>query len=204
MINSDTISTTDSDNGKPPATESGVEEIKADLKAGDQSSFPVNEPEQRSEANEPNRESSLTRRALLLKAGWAVPVILSVGLPSTVLAGIASPVRHHHKPHDPKHKGHFDFWPKKKHGFDDDKKRWFDNDKKHWFDDGKKRWFDDAKKKPWFDDDKKKHGFDTDKKKHGSDDDKKRWFDDDKKRWFDDDKKRWFDDDKKKHDRLWW
>ena len=40
-----------------------------------------------------------TRRALLLKAGWAVPVILAVGLPSTVLAGMTSPSRRHdHKP----------------------------------------------------------------------------------------------------------
>ena len=65
MINSDTISTNDSDKGKPPATEPAVEEIKADLKPVDQSSSPFNEPEQGSEANEPNRESSLTRRALL-------------------------------------------------------------------------------------------------------------------------------------------
>jgi len=96
MINSDRISTTDSDKGKPPATESVVEEIKADWKPVDQSSSLVNEPEQGSEANEPNRESSFTRRALLLKAGWAVPVILAVGLPSTVLAHATSPVRHPH------------------------------------------------------------------------------------------------------------
>jgi hypothetical protein len=90
----------------------------------DQSSFPVNEPEQGSEAN---RESSLTRRALL-KAGWAVPVILAVGLPSTVLAGATSPSSHHHD----KPKGHFDIWPKKKHWPDFDKK-------KHWPDDDKKK-----------------------------------------------------------------
>jgi hypothetical protein len=140
MINSDTISTTDSDKGKPPATEPGVE-IKADWKPVDQSSPPVNEPEQGSEANEPNREGSLTRRALLLKAGWAVPVILAVGLPSTVLAGMTSPSRHHH--HKPKR--HFDCWPKKKHSPDIDKK------KHHW---------------DWPDSDKKKHWPDTDKKKH--------------------------------------
>jgi hypothetical protein len=125
MINSDTISTTDSDKGKPSATESAVEEIKADLKPVDQSSSPVNEPEQGSEASEPNRESSFTRRALLLKAGWAVPVILAVGLPSTVLAGATSPSRHHdffkhlhdffnhHHRHD--HHDH--------HGHDTDKKK---------------------------------------------------------------------------------
>jgi hypothetical protein len=124
MINADTISTTDSENGKSPATESVVEEIKAGLKPVDQSSFPVNEPEQGSEAN---RESSLTRRALL-KAGWAVPVILAVGLPSTVLAGATSPSSHHHD----KPKGHFDIWPKKKHWPDFDKK-------KHWPDDDKKK-----------------------------------------------------------------
>ena len=128
MINSDRISTTDSDKGKPSAMESTVEEIKADLKPVDQSSSPVNEPEQGSEANEPNRESSFTRRALLLKAGWAVPVILAVGLPSTVLAGKTSPARcPDHKP-----KGHFDNWPKKKHwGNTDDKKHWGNTDKKH-------------------------------------------------------------------------
>jgi hypothetical protein len=115
MINSDTISTTDSDKGKSPATESVVEELKAGLKPVDQSSSPVNEPEQGSEANAPNRESSLTRRALLLKAGWAVPVILTVGLPATVLAGATSPSgRHHDKP-----KGHFDIF-KKKHSHHDD------------------------------------------------------------------------------------
>jgi hypothetical protein len=81
-------------------------------------------PEQGSEAN---RESSLTRRALL-KAGWAVPVILAVGLPSTVLAGATSPSSHHHD----KPKGHFDIWPKKKHWPDFDKK-------KHWPDDDKKK-----------------------------------------------------------------
>ena len=63
MISSDRISTNDSDKGKTPATESVVEEIKADLKPVDQSSSPFNEPEQGSEANEPNRESSVTRRA---------------------------------------------------------------------------------------------------------------------------------------------
>jgi hypothetical protein len=115
MINSDTISTTDSDKGKSPATESVVEELKAGLKPVDQSSSPVNEPEQGSEANAPNRESSLTRRALLLKAGWAVPVILTVGLPATVLAGATSPSgRDHDKP-----KGHFDIF-KKKHSHHDD------------------------------------------------------------------------------------
>jgi hypothetical protein len=118
MINADTIRTTDSENGKSPATDSVVEEIKAGLKPVDQSSFPANEPEQGSEANEPNRESSLTRRALL-KAGWAVPVILAVGLPSTVLAGATSPSSHHHD----KPKGHFDIWPKKKHWPDFDKKK---------------------------------------------------------------------------------
>jgi hypothetical protein len=120
MINSDRISTTDSDKGKPPTTESVVEEIKVDLKPLDQSSYPVNEPEQGSEANEPNRESSVTRRALI-KAGWAVPVILAVGLPSTVLAGKTSPSRKHHFP-------------------DFDKKHWPDTDKKkdpHHFD----RWW---------------------------------------------------------------
>jgi len=122
MINADTISTTDSENGKSPATESVAEEIKAGLKPVDQSSFPVNEPEQGSEAN---RESSLTRRALL-KAGWAVPVILTVGLPSTVLAGATSPSSHHHD----KPKCDFDFF-KKKH--------WPDFDKKHWPDDNKKK-----------------------------------------------------------------
>ena len=71
MINSDT--TTDSDEGKPPATEPAVEEINADLKPVDQSRSPVNEPGQGSEANEPNRESSFTRRALLLKAGAGCP-----------------------------------------------------------------------------------------------------------------------------------
>ena len=124
MINADTIRTTDSENGKSPATDSVVEEIKAGLKPVDQSSFPANEPEQGSEAN---RESSLTRRALL-KAGWAVPVILAVGLPSTVLAGATSPSSHHHD----KPKGHFDIWPKKKHWPDFDKK-------KHWPDDDKKK-----------------------------------------------------------------
>ena len=133
MINSDTISTTDSDQGKSPATEPAVEEIKADLKPVDQSSSPVNEPEQGSEANVPNRESSLTRRALLHKAGWAVPVILAVGLPSTVLAGITSPSgRHDHKPNH-----HFDNWPKKNHWPDSDKKHWPDSDKKHWPDSDK-------------------------------------------------------------------
>jgi hypothetical protein len=135
MINSDKISTTDSDKGKL------VEVIKAGLKPVDQPSFPVNEPEQGSEANEPNRESSFTTRRALLKAGWAVPVILTVGLPSMVLAGATSPVRRHdHKP-----KGHFDCPPKKKHSFDFDKK-------KHSFD------FD--KKKDWPDFDKKKHHYD--------------------------------------------
>lgn len=115
MINSDRISTTGSDKGKPPVTDSVVEEIKAGLRRADQSSFPVNEPDQGSAADEPNRESSLTRRALL-KAGWAVPVILTVGLPSTVLAGATSPSgRHPQKP-----KGHFD-WPKKKHSHHHDK-----------------------------------------------------------------------------------
>jgi hypothetical protein len=135
MINSDGISTTDSDITKPSATESAVEETKADLKPVDRSSSPVNEPERGFEANEPNREGSFTRRALLLKAGWAVPVILAVGLPSTVLAGMTSPSRHDHKP-----KG--DFWPKKHHGFDKD----HGFDKKHEFDE-----------KDWFDTDKKKH-----------------------------------------------
>jgi len=126
MINADTIRTTDSENGKSPATDSVVEEIKASLKPVDQSSFPANEPEQGSEANEPDRESSFTRRALLLKVGWAVPVILAVGLPSTVLAGMTSPSRgHDHKP-----KCDFDFF-KKKH--------WPDFDKKHWPDDNKKK-----------------------------------------------------------------
>jgi hypothetical protein len=111
MINPDRISTTDSDKG-PPATESVVEEIKADLKPVDQSGSLVNEAEQGSEANEPNRESSLTRRALLLKAGWAVPVILAVGLPSTVLAGAKSPVGHPHVRRIVHH------WLKKKHGPD--------------------------------------------------------------------------------------
>jgi hypothetical protein len=141
MINSDTTSTTDSDKGKPPATGPAVEEIKADLKPVDKSSSPVNEPEQGSEANEPNRESSLTRRALLLKAGWAVPVILTVGLPSTVLAGMTSPSRGHD------HKPKCDFWPKKNHGFHKnhgaDKNYWPGKD--HWFD--KKHWPDDNKKK---------------------------------------------------------
>ena len=166
MINSDTISTTDSDKGKPSATEPAVEEIKADLKPVDQSSSPVNEAEQGSEANEPNRESSLTRRALLHKAGWAVPVILAVGLPSTLLAGMTSPSRHHD--HKPKH--HFDGWPKKNHSP-------HTGNKKHWFDrDDKKHWPDIDKKKPgrqeghhhwdWPDTDKKKHWPDTDKKKH--------------------------------------
>jgi hypothetical protein len=152
MIND--ISTTDSDKGKPPATESIVEEIKADLKPVDQSSSPVDEPEQGSEANEPNRESSVTRRALL-KAGWAVPVILAVGLPSTVLAGVTSPSKcPDHKP-----KRHFDNWPKKKHWPDTDKK-------KHWPDaDKKKDWPDTDKKKDWPDTDKKKHWPDADKKK---------------------------------------
>jgi hypothetical protein len=55
-------------------------------------------------------------------------VILTVGLPSTVLAGATSPSgRHHDKP-----KGHFDIWPKKKHWPDFDKK-------KHWSDDDKKK-----------------------------------------------------------------
>jgi hypothetical protein len=135
MINADTISGTDSENGKFPATESGGEEIKAGLNPVDQSSFPVNEPEQGSEANEPNRESSLTRRALLLKAGWAVPVILTVGLPATVLAGMTSPSRGHD------HKPKCDFWPKKNHG--SDKNYWPGKD--HWFD--KKHWPDDNKKK---------------------------------------------------------
>jgi hypothetical protein len=124
MINSDTISTTDSDKGKPPATEPGVE-IKADWKPVDQSSPPVNEPEQGSEANEPNREGSLTRRALLLKAGWAVPVILAVGLPSTVLAGKTSPSRHHkpirHFLHEKKHRPDT---PKKKHPHNFDQLWW--------------------------------------------------------------------------------
>jgi hypothetical protein len=128
MINSGKISTTDSDKGKLPATESVVEVIKAGLKPVDQSSFPVNEPEQGSEANGPDRESSLTTRRALLKAGWAVPVILTVGLPSMVLAGATSPSgRHDHKP-----KGHFD---KKKHWFDFDKKKHrpdFDKKKHHY------------------------------------------------------------------------
>ena len=143
MINSDRRSTTDSDKGTPAATESIVEEIKADLK-------PVNEPEQGSEANEPNRESSFTRRALLLKAGWAVPVILAVGLPSTVLAGKTSPSRcSDHKP-----KGHF--WPEKHHRPDFDKKHWPDFDKKHGPDFDKKHG-PDFDKKHWPDFDKKKH-----------------------------------------------
>jgi hypothetical protein len=119
MVNSDRISTTDSDKDKPPATESVVEEIKADLKPVDQSSSLVNEPEQGSEANEPNRESSFTRRALLRKAGWAVPVILAVGLPSTVLAGATSPSH----PHFRRIVHH---WIKKKHGPDTDKKKHHD------------------------------------------------------------------------------
>jgi hypothetical protein len=164
MIYSDTISTTDSDKDKSPATKPALEEIKADLKPVDQSSSPVNEPEQGSEANEPNREGSLTRRALLHKAGWAVPVILAVGLPSTVLAGMTSPSRHHD--HKPKH--HFDCWPKKKHSPHTDKK-------KHWFDtDKKKHWPDTDKKKHWFDTDKKKHWPDADKKGHWPDADKKK------------------------------
>ena len=192
MINSDTISTTDSDQGKSPATEPAVEEIKADLKPVDQSSSPVNELEQGSEANVPNRESSLTRRALLHKAGWAVPVILAVGLPSTVLAGITSPSgRHDHKPNH-----HFDNWPKKNHWPDSDKKHWPDSDKKHWPDSDKKHWPDSDKK----------HWPDTDKK-HSPDSDKKRWPDTDKKHWPDaDNKKHWLDT-VKKHpyfDRLWW
>ena len=62
-------------------------------------------------------------------------MILTVGLPSTVLAGMTSPSRRHdHKP-----KG--DFWPKKNHG--PDKNYWPGKD--HWFD--KKHWPDDDKKK---------------------------------------------------------
>ena len=164
MINSDRISTTDSDKGNPRVTESVVKEIKADLKPVDQSSPRVNGPEQGSEANETNRESSLTRRALL-KAGWAAPVILAVGLPSTVLAGVTSPSGHH----DCKPKGHVDIWPKKKHWPDRDKKKhWPGRDKKkHWPDtDKKKHWPDIGEKKHWPDIGKKKHWPDTDKKKH--------------------------------------
>ena len=199
MINSDRISTTDSDKGKPRATESVVEEIKADLKPVDQSSPPVNEPEQGSEANEADRESSLTRRALL-KAGWAVPVILAVGLPSTVLAGATSPSGcHNHKP-----KGHCDIWPKKKHWPDTGKK-------KHWPDMGdKKHWPDIGKKKHWADMGDKKHWPDIGKKKHWPDvGDKKHWPDvGEKKHWPDmGDKKRWPDIGKKKHPHdyyRWW
>ena len=134
MINSD--GTTDSEKGKPAATESVVEEIKADLELVDQSSSPVDEPDQGSEANEPNRVSSFTRRALLLKAGWAVPVILAVGLPTMVLAGKTSPKRHpDHKP-----SGH---------------KKWPDPGKKHSHHDYK--WPDPAKKKDWPDPAKKEH-----------------------------------------------
>jgi hypothetical protein len=194
MINSDTITTTDSDKGNSPAREPAVAEIKSDLKTVDQSSSSANQPEQGSAANEPDRESSLTRRALLLKAGWAVPVILAVGLPSTVLAGMTSPSgKHDHKP----------IRPKKKHWFDTDKK-------KHWpHSDKKKHWFDTDKKKHWPDTDNKKDWPDTDKKKHWPDtDNKKVWFDTDKKKhWPDtDNKKPWPDTDKKKHhyyDRLW-
>ena len=145
MINSDRLSTTDSDTGTAPATESVVEETKADLKPVDQSSYPVNESEQGSEADETNREGSFTRRALLVKAGWTVPVILAVGLPSTVLAHVTSPGRHHDKP-----KGHFD-WPKKNHRPDTGKKS-------HWPDTGKKsHWPDTDKKKHWPDIGEKKH-----------------------------------------------
>jgi hypothetical protein len=160
MITSDTISTT----AKPPATEPAVEEIKADWNPVDQSGSSVNQPEQGSEANAPDRESSLTRRALLVKTGWAVPVILAVGLPSTVLAGMTSPSGHHdHKPI------RHDSWSKKKHSpHSDKKKHWPDTDnKKHSFDnDKKKQWPDPDNKKAWFDPDKKKQWPDTDNKKH--------------------------------------
>jgi hypothetical protein len=198
MINSDTISTTDSHKGKAPATKPPVEEIKAGLKPADQSGSSVNQPEQGSEANAPDRESSLTRRALLVKTGWAVPVILAVGLPSTVLAGMTSPSGHHdHKPI------RHDSWSKKKHSPHSDKK-------KHWPNtDNKKHSFDNDKKKHWPDTDNKKHSFDNDKKKQWPDpDNKKHSFDPDKKKqWPDpDNKKAWFDTDNKKHhyyDRLW-
>ena len=85
-----------------------------------------------------------TRRALLLKAGWAVPVILAVGLPSTVLAGMTSPSRRHdHKP-----KGHLLAQEKprvRQKPRVTDKKHWSDKNywpgKDHWFD--KKHWPDD-------------------------------------------------------------
>jgi hypothetical protein len=190
MINSDGMSTTDSDKDKPAATESAVEEIEAGFRRVAQPSSSGDEREQGSEANEADRESSLTRRAVL-KAGWAIPVILAVGLPSTVLAGATSPsVCHDHKP-----KGHSHLWPKKKHWPDTDKK-------KHWSHRGeKKHWPDIGKKKQWPDVGDKKHWPDIGKKKQ--------WPDiGEKKQWPDvGEKKQWPDIGKKKepyqHNRWW-
>jgi hypothetical protein len=191
MINSGGISTTDSDKNKSAATESAVGEIEAGLQRGAQPSSSGDEREQGSEANEADRESSLTRRAVL-KAGWAVPVILAVGLPSTVLAGATSPSGcHDHKP-----KGHSGSWPKKKHWPDTDKK-------KHW-------WSDRGEKKHWPDIGKKKHWPDTGDKKHWPDiGDKKHWPDIGKKKQWPDigEKKHWSDIGKKKephHYDRWW
>src|SRR5262249_47812414 len=66
------------------------------------------QPESGPEAEQARREATFSRRALL-RAGWVAPVILTVGLPSTVFAGSG---RHVDTPHaDGGHidaPGHFD------------------------------------------------------------------------------------------------
>lgn len=76
---------TDSDTERTSATESADDSSAADPQAIDRSVSEVNEPEQGSAAEQSSRQQTFSRRALIA-AGWAVPVILAVGLPPGALA----------------------------------------------------------------------------------------------------------------------
>jgi hypothetical protein len=94
-MSSDQIKQSDADDKRSRATELLSHEIGADSIAAASRVSDVNEPVSGSQQGQTRREFS--RRALI-RAGWAVPVILAVGLPQRV--GAMSPVLHNDGGHD--------------------------------------------------------------------------------------------------------
>ena len=77
------------DEERTSATDPVLEDITADSKIRGEPVFDVNESEERGS----NDERKISRRELLIKAGWTIPVILAIGLPdnsgSLIFCGVS-------------------------------------------------------------------------------------------------------------------
>lgn len=81
-MSSDPVSNADSAEQRLGATEPPAKRAPA-IKPVEETVARLDEAEQGSPEERPDR---VTKRALLIKAGWAIPVILAVGLPQRALA----------------------------------------------------------------------------------------------------------------------